>query len=72
MFDAKKALADLDGKTFPKFKPLKEELERVRINHIKDLTPDFGAREIFELMRLNGWVAEDDRGSVSIDLKNQL
>ncbi|MEK7066051.1 MAG: hypothetical protein AAB965_00585 [Patescibacteria group bacterium] len=70
VFDAKKALSALNGKSFDSVK-LRIAFEDILFNNIKDIPAEFRARDLFELALNNGWLQEVG-GTYSICIKDNL
>lgn len=67
MFDAREALRPLSGKSF-KYDKLREELRKIRNQHLAEIPPEFGTREFFLLALHNRWVREGKSGKLRVRL----
>ncbi len=59
MFDARKALLALSGKSFNSV-GLRKAFENILFENIKDIPVEFRARDLFELAWANRWLHEHD------------
>jgi hypothetical protein len=66
IFDAEKALKPLHDKVFSSFRELRPLLEEIRMKHLKELPPELGAKELFEIARQRSWVREEAEGRLRI------
>jgi hypothetical protein len=67
MFDPREALRPLRGRTY-KYPRLREELRRIRLEHIAEIPPEFGVRELFLLALQSKWLEETGQGRYRVHL----
>jgi hypothetical protein len=67
MFDLKSALAALNERELD-FDRLQESLKRIRRQHLGDLSPEIGVRELLFLAQKEHWISEDENGNFHINV----
>jgi hypothetical protein len=61
VFDPQKALQPLNGKQFA-YPSLREELKKIRFEHIEELSPEFDINELLHLALRSHWLEETGDG----------
>jgi hypothetical protein len=73
LFDAKIALAVLDGKIMT-YQQFNQELDEIYSREFHNLPPEFGPKELLLFMRQEGWLIEHPQplGLIEIHIENQV
>jgi hypothetical protein len=61
VFDPQKALQPLNGRRFA-YPHLREELKKIRFEHIQELSPEFDINELLQLALRSQWLEETADG----------
>jgi hypothetical protein len=67
MFDFRSALAANAGNELD-FDQLEELLRRIKQEHLADISPEIGVRELLALAQENNWITEDENGRFHIQV----
>ena len=67
MFDLRAALANVAGQDLD-FEHLQQLLRRIRHDHLADISPEIGVRELIQIAQEQNLIEEDDSGKFHIQV----
>ena len=68
MFDRYEAFKHLDGRRMS-FADFMDALGEIRLRNLKDIPPDVGRYELYEIAIRSGWIAKEEPGYVTLSVK---
>ncbi len=68
MFDLHAALARVAGEEYD-FDKLQELLRQIRREHMGEISPEIGVRELLTLAKQREWILEDENGRFRINVE---
>jgi hypothetical protein len=68
VFDPQQALQHLNGRRFA-YSNLREELKKIRFEHIQDLSPEFDINELLHLALRSHWLEETADGQYIVRVR---
>jgi hypothetical protein len=68
VFDPQQALQSLNGRRFA-YPNLREELKKIRYEHIQELSPEFDINELLHLALRSKWLEETADGDYIVHVR---